>query len=56
MLIVEEENFVLKLCVYIIGGGCSCFQYGFIFDENVNEGDIIIVNSGVILVVDFMSL
>ena len=38
-LISEEENHNLKLRVYITGGGCSGFQYGFTFDEKVNEGD-----------------
>ncbi|KJR27922.1 iron-sulfur cluster insertion protein ErpA [Vibrio navarrensis] len=56
MLIAEEENPALKLRVYITGGGCSGFQYGFTFDENVNDGDMTIENSGVILVVDPMSL
>ncbi|WP_371833241.1 iron-sulfur cluster insertion protein ErpA [Vibrio sp.] len=56
VLIAEEENPNLKLRVYITGGGCSGFQYGFTFDENVNEGDTTIVNSGVTLVVDPMSL
>ncbi|KAB1455317.1 MULTISPECIES: iron-sulfur cluster insertion protein ErpA [Vibrio] len=55
-LIAEEENPNLKLRVYITGGGCSGFQYGFTFDENVNDGDTTIVNSGVTLVVDPMSL
>ncbi len=55
-LIAEEENPELKLRVYITGGGCSGFQYGFTFDEKVNEGDTTIVNSGVTLVVDPMSL
>ncbi|MDK9773027.1 iron-sulfur cluster insertion protein ErpA [Vibrio sp. B181a] len=55
-LIAEEENPALKLRVYITGGGCSGFQYGFTFDENVNEGDTTIVNNGVTLVVDPMSL
>ncbi|MBU2896339.1 iron-sulfur cluster insertion protein ErpA [Vibrio pectenicida] len=56
VLIAEEENPNLKLRVYITGGGCSGFQYGFTFDENVNEGDTTIVNTGVTLVVDPMSL
>lgn len=55
-LIVDEDNLNLKLCVYIIGGGCSGFQYGFIFDDQVNEGDMIIEKQGVGLVVDLMSL
>ncbi len=54
-LIQEEENPNLKLRVYITGGGCSGFQYGFTFDENVNEGDMEIEKSGVMLVVDPMS-
>jgi iron-sulfur cluster insertion protein len=56
ILIAEEENPDLKLRVYITGGGCSGFQYGFTFDEKVNEGDMTIENSGVTLVVDPMSL
>ena len=56
VLIAEEENPNLKLRVYITGGGCSGFQYGFTFDENVNDGDTTIINSGVTLVVDPMSL
>jgi iron-sulfur cluster insertion protein len=55
-LIAEEENPELKLRVYITGGGCSGFQYGFTFDEAVNEGDTTIENCGVTLVVDPMSL
>ncbi|MCP4954776.1 iron-sulfur cluster insertion protein ErpA [Photobacterium aquimaris] len=55
-LIAEEENPELKLRVYITGGGCSGFQYGFTFDEKVNDGDMTIENSGVTLVVDPMSL
>jgi iron-sulfur cluster insertion protein len=56
VLISEEENPNLKLRVYITGGGCSGFQYGFTFDENVNEGDTTIEKEGVTLVVDPMSL
>jgi iron-sulfur cluster insertion protein len=55
-LISEEENPNLKLRVYITGGGCSGFQYGFTFDEAVNEGDMTIEKQGVSLVVDPMSL
>ncbi len=55
-LIAEEENPDLKLRVYITGGGCSGFQYGFTFDEAVNDGDTTIEKSGVTLVVDPMSL
>ena len=55
-LIEEEENNNLKLRVYITGGGCSGFQYGFTFDEKVNEGDMTIEKKGVTMVVDPMSL
>ncbi|HDR1415915.1 TPA: iron-sulfur cluster insertion protein ErpA [Pasteurella multocida] len=55
-LISEEENQNLKLRVYITGGGCSGFQYGFTFDEKVNDGDLTIEKSGVHLVIDPMSL
>lgn len=55
-LLAEEENPDLKLRVYVTGGGCSGFQYGFTFDEKVNEGDSLIENSGVMLVIDPMSL
>jgi iron-sulfur cluster insertion protein len=55
-LIEEEENPALKLRVYVTGGGCSGFQYGFTFDEKINEGDMTIENQTVTLVVDPMSL
>ncbi len=55
-LITEEENPDLKLRVYVTGGGCSGFQYGFTFDEKVNDGDMTIVKQGVTMVVDPMSL
>ena len=55
-LIEEEENPNLKLRVYVTGGGCSGFQYGFTFDEKVNEGDMTIEKESVTLVVDPMSL
>ncbi|KEY58137.1 iron-sulfur cluster insertion protein ErpA [Serratia sp. DD3] len=55
-LIADEENPNLKLRVYITGGGCSGFQYGFTFDDKVNEGDATIEMQGVELVVDPMSL
>jgi iron-sulfur cluster insertion protein len=44
-LIKEEENFNLKLRVYVTGGGCSGMQYGFSFDETINEDDTIIVQT-----------
>jgi iron-sulfur cluster insertion protein len=55
-LIAEEKNPNLKLRVYVSGGGCSGFQYGFEFDENVKEGDTQIKNDGVALVVDASSM
>lgn len=55
-LIEEEENPNLKLRVFVTGGGCSGFQYGFTFDEKVNEGDTLIDKMDVALVVDPMSL
>lgn len=54
-LIQEEKNPDLKLRVYVTGGGCSGFQYGFSFDETVNDGDIVVDNAGVSLVIDPMS-
>jgi iron-sulfur cluster insertion protein len=55
-LIRDEKNPNLKLRVFVSGGGCSGFQYGFTFDENVDEGDTHIENSGVTLLVDPMSV
>ncbi len=55
-MIEEEGNPDLKLRVYIQGGGCSGFQYGFTFDEDINEGDEVIVTDGVTLLVDPMSM
>jgi iron-sulfur cluster insertion protein len=54
-LIEEENNPNLKLRVYISGGGCSGFQYGFTFDEDINDGDTQVENCGVTLLVDPMS-
>lgn len=54
-LILEEHNPELKLRVYISGGGCSGFQYGFSFDEERAEDDIAVENDGVILLVDPLS-
>ena len=56
ILIEEEQNPELKLRVYVTGGGCSGFQYGFTFDEKVNEGDTTIEKQGVTLLIDPMSL
>ena len=54
-LIAEEGNPHLKLRLYVSGGGCSGFQYGFAFDDQVAEDDTLIVTEGVALVVDAMS-
>jgi iron-sulfur cluster insertion protein len=54
-LILEERNPDLKLRVYISGGGCSGFQYGFSFDEERAEDDIAVDNDGVTLLVDPLS-
>ena len=55
-LIADEGNANLKLRVYVMGGGCSGFQYGFKFDENTTDGDMVVENAGVTMVVDPMSL
>ena len=55
-LISEEDNPDLMLRVFISGGGCSGFQYGFTFDEKVEDGDSQVENQGVTLVVDPMSV
>lgn len=54
-LIEEEKNDKLKLRVFVSGGGCSGFQYGFTFDEKEQEGDTCIEKNGVTLLVDPMS-
>ncbi|WP_440224110.1 iron-sulfur cluster insertion protein ErpA [Dokdonella sp. MW10] len=55
-LIAEEGNPDLKLRVYISGGGCSGFQYGFTFDEERAEDDLAVEKDGVLLLVDPLSL
>jgi iron-sulfur cluster insertion protein len=55
-LIVEEGNPDLKLRLYVTGGGCSGFSYGFAFDDAIAEDDTQTVTEGVSLVVDAMSL
>ena len=50
-LIKEEKNPELRLRVYITGGGCSGFSYGFTFDENLKEGDSGVYNQGVQLII-----
>ena len=54
-LITEEDNDDLKLRVFVTGGGCSGFQYGFTFDELVAEDDTQIEKEGVVVLVDAMS-
>ena len=54
-LITEEGNPGLKLRVFVTGGGCSGFQYGFSFDEAVNEDDTVIEHNGAQLLVDPLS-
>jgi len=54
-LIAEEGNPDLKLRVFVSGGGCSGFQYGFTFDEVTNEDDTIVAKDGVTLLIDPMS-
>ena len=53
-LIAEEDNPNLKLRVFISGGGCSGFQYGFTFDEDIEDGDSQVENQGVTLLADPM--
>ncbi len=55
-LVDEEGNPELKLRVFVQGGGCSGFQYGFTFDEVVNEDDTQMAKNGVTLLIDAMSL
>ena len=54
-LIEEEDNDALKLRVFVTGGGCSGFQYGFTFDEDEGDGDTTVEKSGVKLLIDPMS-
>lgn len=55
-LIEDEGNNDLMLRVFISGGGCSGFQYGFTFDENITEGDTVVEKQGVKLLIDPMSI
>ena len=54
-LIEEEGNPDLKLRVFVQGGGCSGFQYGFTFDEETSEDDTVMQKNGVTLLIDAMS-
>jgi iron-sulfur cluster insertion protein len=56
LLLAEESAAELKLRVFVSGGGCSGFQYGFTFDENQNEDDFVVEQNGVSLLVDVMSM
>lgn len=55
-LLAEENNPNVKLRTFVQGGGCSGFQYGFTFDEEVNEDDFVIEKQGVKILVDAMSM
>ena len=55
-LIEEEGNPNLKLRVFVTGGGCSGFQYGFTFEEEINDDDTQMQKGGVTLLIDSMSL
>ncbi len=55
-LFAEENNPNVKLRTFVQGGGCSGFQYGFTFDEEVNEDDFVIEKQGVKILVDAMSM
>ena len=54
-LIEEEGNDDLKLRVFVTGGGCSGFQYGFTFDEAIQDGDAVVEKNGVTLLIDSIS-
>lgn len=54
-LIEEEGNADLKLRVFVTGGGCSGFQYGFTFDEEIQEGDAVAEKNGIRLLIDSVS-
>lgn len=55
-LIEEEDTDDVNLRVYVTGGGCSGFQYGFTFDDNINDGDTEVEKNGIKLLVDPMSI
>ena len=56
LLLAEENTPELKLRIFVSGGGCSGFQYGFTFDETQSEDDFVIEQNGVNLLVDVMSM
>lgn len=55
-LLQDEENSDMMLRVFIVGGGCSGFSYGFKFEEELEDGDVSVENKGVTLIVDPMSI
>jgi len=55
-LLEREENSALNLRIFVTGGGCSGFQYGFTFDDEIKENDEVVDNEGIKLLVDPMSL
>jgi len=55
-LLTQEENKNLNLRVFVSGGGCSGFEYGFTFDDDIKDNDTVVENHGVKLLVDQMSM
>ena len=55
VLVADEESKDIKLRVYVTGGGCSGFQYGFTFDDQVAEDDTVVAKEGVAMIVDALS-
>ncbi|QSA98206.1 iron-sulfur cluster insertion protein ErpA [Methylococcus sp. EFPC2] len=55
-IIADEHNADLKLRVYVQGGGCSGFQYGFTLEETVNDDDTCVEKNGVTVLIDSMSI
>lgn len=55
-LLQDEENPDMMLRVFVVGGGCSGFSYGFKFEDKIEDGDAVVENQGVTLVVDPMSI
>jgi len=55
-LLAQEDNDALHLRIFVSGGGCSGFQYGFTFDDAVNDADTVVESQGVSLLVDQMSM
>jgi iron-sulfur cluster insertion protein len=55
-ILAEENNPLIKLRTFVQGGGCSGFNYGFTLDEEQNEDDFVIEESGVTVLVDSMSM